>query len=67
MSAWVDQIFKAGQASKSGIVRRSVRSVRKYASEKELRREVKTRKFHMARSRGQYVIFCYPKDFKWFP
>jgi hypothetical protein len=66
VSAWISQIFRAGQAAKGGVVRRSVKSVKKYASENELKLAVKAHRFHMARSKGQYVIFCYPRAFKWF-
>lgn len=64
--AWIEQIFQAGQASKQGVVRRSVKSVQECASEKSLLDAVKNRGFHMARTRGQYIIFCYQEDFKWF-
>jgi DNA-directed RNA polymerase sigma subunit (sigma70/sigma32) len=58
MSAWIKQIFTAGQANAGNIVRRSVHSVEKYSSVKDLKREVKSRKFHMAKIGDQYVIVC---------
>ncbi len=58
MSAWINLIFRAGQANRGGIVRRRVRNVKRYASKEELVREVKRRGFHLVRSRNQYIIFC---------
>ncbi len=64
MSAWVNQIFRAGQAHQNGIVRRSARSVRRYTSEEELERAVRKRGFHLVRSRGQYIVFCHRGNFR---
>lgn len=62
--AWLNQIFAAGQVNKQGIVRRSVNSVKAYASEAALLAEVKQRNFHMVRSGGQYLIFCHQGNFQ---
>lgn len=58
MSAWINQIFRAGQVNQQNIVRRSISTVNKYASQAELEREVKARGFHMAQIGKQYVIVC---------
>jgi hypothetical protein len=55
---WIKKIFKAEAARNGGIVRRSTRSVSRYASEGELVAEVKRRNFHMVATGGQYVILC---------
>ena len=60
MSAWVEQIFKAGQVTRGNIVRRSMASVLKYASREELERAVKDQNYHMAVIGDQYVIVCNP-------
>jgi hypothetical protein len=58
MSAWTDQIFEAGQVNAGNVVRRSIYSVQKYSSAKELEYEVRERFFHMAVIGNQYVIVC---------
>ena len=58
MSAWIEQIFKAGQANKGNVVRRSMHDVSKYASPQELEREVRKKGFHMAAIGDQYLIVC---------
>ena len=55
---WIQRIFKAQAALSGGIVRRSVRSVSRYASEDALVAEVRRRQFHMVVTGGQYVIMC---------
>jgi hypothetical protein len=58
MSAWTDQIWRAGQVNKGNVVRRSIHSVMTYSSGQELQREVQRRGFHMAVVGDQYVIVC---------
>jgi hypothetical protein len=58
MSAWIDQIFTAGQVNKGNIVRRSMHSVSANASAKALKREVRKRGFHMAVVGDQYIVVC---------
>lgn len=58
-NAWVEQIFEARTAKNGGIVRRSVSSVKKYASESQLKCAVKRRGFHLVRSNSQYLIYCH--------
>ena len=41
--AWIRKIFESDQAIKGGIVRRSISSVNKYASEAELIMAIKAR------------------------
>lgn len=63
-SKWIDQIFKAKAVKRGGIVRRKVANVKKYATFKALKLEVKRRGFHMLRSGEQYLIFCHKGEFK---
>jgi len=51
-------IFRAKAARTGGIVRRSVVSVLRNASEADLLAEVERRDFPMVISGGQYVIMC---------
>ncbi|WP_425989278.1 hypothetical protein [Brevundimonas sp. TWP2-3-2] len=60
MSAWINQIFRAGQVNQGNVVRRSMFDVQKYASAAELEQEVRARGFHMALIGNQYVIVCHP-------
>ena len=58
MSAWIDQIFKAGQVTQGNIVRRSMTSVQRYSSVDDLEQAVRKKNFHMAVIGEQYVIVC---------
>jgi hypothetical protein len=58
MSAWINQIFRAGQVNKGNIVRRSRDDVWKYASLQMLIYEVSRRGFTMLRIGDQYIIIC---------
>ena len=58
MSAWINQIFRAGQVNQGNVVRRSMHCVAQYASAEELGQEVRARGFHMALIGEQYVIVC---------
>lgn len=60
MSAWINQIFRAGQVNEGNVVRRSMHDVAKYASAAQLEAEVRARGFHMALIGEQYVIVCNP-------
>ena len=64
MSKWINQIWKAKQAKRGGIVRRKVASVEKYASFAGMKAAVKAKGFHMLRSGDQYLIFCHKGVFK---
>lgn len=55
---WINQIFKAQQVQGGGIIRRSVKSVHRNASEAQLKAAVKAFGFHMVRSGKQFVILC---------
>jgi hypothetical protein len=66
MSKWINQIFRAAQVRKKGIVRRSKKTVLKHASFKELARACRQRKFHLLRNGGQYLIICNKGDFRYF-
>ncbi len=63
-SRWIGQIFKAQAAKNGGVVRRSVDSVKTYATIRELEAEVRARRFHLLRSGDQYLIFCHIGVFK---
>lgn len=56
--AWINQWFRAKAVSNGGIIRRSVKDVKAYASYALLLAEVRRRKFHLLRCGGQYVVLC---------
>jgi hypothetical protein len=58
MSAWLKQVFAAGQVAKGNIVRRKKTSVARYSSMKDLIAEVKKRDFHMVETGDQVIIIC---------
>ena len=58
VSAWIEQIFDAGQVARGNVVRRCVHDVEKYASFSDLLGAVKSRGFHMAVIGDQCVVLC---------
>jgi hypothetical protein len=61
MNAWLMQMFRAGQVSKGGIIRRSVRSVIKYGGGREaLIIAAKKKGFHVIKTGRQFVVLCHP-------
>ncbi len=64
MSAWINQIFKAGQVSKGNLVRRQKKDVRRLASMADLEREVRRRGFHLIETGDQVVVICNAGDFR---
>lgn len=64
MSAWINEIFQAAAVNKGGVVRRSKASVLRNASYRQLKTEVKRRKFHLLRNGGQYIVICNRGDFR---
>jgi phage baseplate assembly protein gpV len=60
MSAWINDIWRAGQVNKGGIVRRNIHTVAQNGGADLLEREVRARGFHMARIGEQYLIMCDP-------
>ena len=64
MSAWINQIFKAGQVSKGNLVRRQKKDVRRFASMAELETEVERRGFHMIETGDQVVVICNSGTFR---
>jgi hypothetical protein len=60
MNSWINQIWKAGQVNKGGIVRRSRDTVLKYTSEATLRSEVDKKGYKMILAGEQYIIICLP-------
>lgn len=63
-SAWINQIFQAGQASQGNIVRRAKADVVMYASMAELIAEVKALGFHMIEVGDQVIVICNSGTFK---
>lgn len=61
---WIRQIFRSKAAQNGGVVRRSVDSVKQYATITALKAAVKAKGFHMLRSGDQYLIFCHTGHFK---
>lgn len=60
MSAWINEIWRAGQVNRGGIVRRNIHTVAQNGGAALLEREVKLRGFHMAQIGEQYLIMCDP-------
>lgn len=57
-SSWINQIFRAGQVAKGGIVRRSKKWVLRMDLSDELQRQVRGNGFHMLETGDQYLIIC---------
>lgn len=55
---WIRRIFTAGATQHGGIVYRGVDQVRRWASLKELKAEVRERGFHLLQVGDLYVIVC---------
>lgn len=61
MNVWLEQMFRAGQANKGGLVRRAIKDVEKYGGgEEALVAESKARKFHVIKTGKQYLVMCHP-------
>lgn len=58
MNAWINQIFRAGEASRGGVVRRSRSSVEREASVAMLEAAVRARGFHLIEAGDQFLILC---------
>jgi hypothetical protein len=58
MGAWVDQIFRAVQAERGGVVRRSIFDVERYSSLQEIVDIARARHFHVLETGDQVVILC---------
>lgn len=58
MSAWLNDIWKAGQANKGGVVRRAVGDVHRFSSQSELIREARRRGYHVIEAGDQYIVLC---------
>jgi hypothetical protein len=56
--SWISDIFRAGQANRGNVVRRSIATVQANGGLAALQAEVQRRGFHMARIGDQYVIVC---------
>ncbi len=60
MTAWIKQIFRAGQVNQGNVVRRSMHDVASNGGAAALEAAVKAKGFHMALIGQQYVILCDP-------
>ncbi|WP_159042098.1 hypothetical protein VM636_15155 [Streptomyces sp. SCSIO 75703] len=58
MGAWVDQIFRAAQASQGGVVRRSIYDVERFGALEEIIKIARERHFHVLETGDQVVILC---------
>lgn len=58
--SWIEQIFKAAQVSKGGIVRRSCKTVEAITTFERLNAAADARGFQIVKMNGQYVISCTP-------
>lgn len=58
MSAWVDQIFDSQIAKRGGVVRRKLKSIDKFASQKEVKDKCKSLGYHIIQHGDQWLIFC---------
>lgn len=56
--SWVRQLFLGAQAQRRGIVRRTVHSVARFASEALLLEEARARRFPVLRIDDQYFVIC---------
>jgi hypothetical protein len=59
MSAWVDQVFRAGQANAGGVVRRSISDVERLVGLDEFVEECRRRHFHVIETGDQLVVLCH--------
>ena len=63
-SAWINQVFSAGQVNKGNVVRRSRRTVERYTTFTELKAEVERRGFHLIETGDQLIIICNEGNFR---
>ncbi|MDR6691328.1 hypothetical protein J2X55_002240 [Microbacterium sp. 1154] len=59
MSAWVDQMFAAGQVAVGGVVRRSVNDVIDQGAFDEIVQRAKDNGWHVIETGGQIVVLCH--------
>lgn len=59
MSTYVDQVFEAAQASKGGVVRRSIHDVERFVGVAEFIDECRRREFHVIETGDQLVVLCH--------
>ncbi|MFB6600697.1 hypothetical protein [Streptomyces diastaticus] len=64
MGAWVDQIFRAAQADRGGVVRRSIYDVERYSALEEIVDIARERHFHVLETGDQVVILCNEGELK---
>lgn len=55
---WMLQLFSAQAAAEVGVIRRRIADVDRIVGHTRFLAEVRRRGFRLARSAGQYVIFC---------
>jgi hypothetical protein len=56
---WISSIFSSQAAQKGAVVRRSVEWVEREIGRSTLIAEVRRRRYHMAETGGQFIIFCH--------
>jgi len=59
MNNWLEQIFRAGQVEKGGVVRRARGDVERCASLEELVEVARERRFHVLETGDQVVVLCH--------
>ncbi|MEW1705937.1 hypothetical protein AB0230_01740 [Microbacterium sp. NPDC089190] len=59
MSAWVDQIFGAGQVGSGGVVRRNVADVAAYGAFDEIVDRAKANGWHVIETGNQIIVLCH--------
>ncbi|WP_088741058.1 hypothetical protein [Haliangium sp. UPWRP_2] len=59
--SWIERIFRAAQANKGGVVRRSCASVEKITTFARLKAAADARGFRVFRVAEQYIISCRPE------
>lgn len=59
MSAWLNQVFRAGRANEGGVVRRSIYDVDRIVGLDRFVDECRARRFHVIETGDQLVVLCH--------
>ena len=62
--SWLAQAFGAKQVRKGNVISRAKKDVLRLVGERELKAEIKRRKYHLVTIGTQYVMFCNPGKMK---
>lgn len=57
-------IFASDSAKNGGVIRRSVKNLVRIATREQIVEAVRTRRFHMVETGGQFVIFCHDEPLR---